>query len=945
MALTFSSVVNEIYAAWMSTSKLQKRDDFFDEYAKNQPNVINAIYSIISEPLGLKNKADGRICVDSDKASDIKKGLSKPHSVIMDHCLDQRLETKAPLLVEKAIVKHLDPIKVDALINNLSNLAKKDDNLSEQEKKTILNNNERSMLCVFLMRAIQYSLKNEKEAERTEKKETGKRNVLSELKEKGLPIVEKSGYINRRLAIIKADGTEGAHFSETDILNHLGKITCIIAEGGLGKTTLTQNLWIALGKICHYTACLPCARVLRKDDTFGSLIPADVRILILDGFDEIVEPLEKGGLLVKLKTYLENACTQVIITMRTIADVDLVVKELGEVTRLKLLPFSAQDCKTLANVQLSPEGASVFLDQLGLSASLNKRKTPVVAEWCDNPFYLNKFLSIFMETKTLPETKGQLLAKVLEYTLTQEEGLARLSLDNQEHTLSVKHLYDILTKLAVRKISDNNGLPVVDILETIFSEYNQVDDPHLYATQLFAYLTARGLFLANGEFSHRLFLEYLTALFYWNNIKRENFSAESIKNFFRKFYDQSLYSIQGFIPLVEVIRFFISIVENNAIETTKQQIYATILKLGFIKAFQLSEIRNIRIPGDIKSLPDYMFFDCKMLETVVVEEGVEEVSIMTFNVCPRLTELKIPKSVVSLFYKHPCDGGSKLDIPNLQKIYLPSHLQYVMKGDDRVVVYDAESITLPGTTEIADHAFRGKDIETYQIPEGITAIGNYAFANCTKLREITIPERVNMLGNNCFDGCVALKNIDIPDSVKNIGKEAFRNCLSLNAVCLPKNLKQIPQDCFSTTGIRSIQLPKTCEKICEHAFADSNLESINFPASLVSIGMCAFWMCFSLSRVDLSSCQNLQTIGGCAFSGCHALTFVYLPDGLQEIQPNAFRFCESLSEITIPKSVKAIGQGAFSDCNLKTVRISRKFEHQIEDIFGNLAPGAIRFID
>lgn len=765
-------------------------------------------------------------------------------------------------------------------------------------------------------------------------------SIIAELKEKGLPIVEKSGYINRRLAIIKADGEEGDSFSETDILNHLGKITCIVAEGGLGKTTLTQNLRVALGELCHWASCLPCTKALGKNCNFSDLIPTAVRILILDGFDEIVDPIEKSGLLSNLKIHLEQTNIQVIITMRTVADAHYVNQELGEAVNVSLLPFSNDDCIALARQQMPNDEATAFLELICLSPWDHKKliqKAPLPAsELCNNPFYLTKLISIFRETGNVPETRGSLFKNVLEYTLSREKQLAGFSLDNLEHKFTIKRLYSILTEFAVRVFAEERDETALSILEAIFCEYNQADDPHLYATQLLNYLTARGL-LEAGQFVHQLLLEYLTALWYWNTIKRKNFSVEYIQNLFNHLSDNRWQT---------VIQLFISIVETEACEKDKDFLYTAIINLGFINAFRHSDIQSIHIPGSIKILPNFMFYNCKRLETVVVEEGVEEVSIMTFDGCLQLTELKIPKTVVSLFYKQPCDGGSELDLPNLKRIYLPSHLQYIMKGDDRVVIYDEGASALLDTTGIADYAFRGKQLETYQIAEGITSIGNYAFANCTELKEITIPETVRMLGNNCFKGCAALKSINIPNSVKSIGKEAFRDCLSLSTVCLPKDLKEIPQNAFSTTNIHSIQLPQSCETICKRAFADcGSLKDIRFPNSLVSIEMSAFWFCFGLSLLDLSSCSNLHIIGSSAFFGCDALTFVHLPDGLQEIRQNAFRSCANLSEITIPKSVKIIGQGAFSDCNLKTVRLSRKFEHQIEDIFGKLDLEAVQFID
>ena len=47
-----------------------------------------------------------------------------------------------------------------------------------------------------------------------------------------------------------------------------------------------------------------------------------------------------------------------------------------------------------------------------------------------------------------------------------------------------------------------------------------------------------------------------------------------------------------------------------------------------------------------------------------------------------------------------------------------------------------------------------------------------------------------------------------------------------------------------------------------------------------------------------------------AFSGCHSLASVSLPDGLEEIEKCAFNGC-NLKTIVIPETVKKVGDGAF----------------------------------
>jgi hypothetical protein len=63
----------------------------------------------------------------------------------------------------------------------------------------------------------------------------------------------------------------------------------------------------------------------------------------------------------------------------------------------------------------------------------------------------------------------------------------------------------------------------------------------------------------------------------------------------------------------------------------------------------------------------------------------------------------------------------------------------------------------------------------------VTAIGNYAFINCSSLTAITIPASVTAIGVNAFDGCSSLTSITIPSGVTAIGSYAFSDCDSLSA--------------------------------------------------------------------------------------------------------------------------------------------------------------------
>ena len=72
---------------------------------------------------------------------------------------------------------------------------------------------------------------------------------------------------------------------------------------------------------------------------------------------------------------------------------------------------------------------------------------------------------------------------------------------------------------------------------------------------------------------------------------------------------------------------------------------------------------------------------------------------------------------------------------------------------------------------------------SYEIPAGVTSIGDYAFQDCSRLTSITIPNSVTSIGYSAFEDCSSLTNITIPNSVTSIGNLAFNGCDKSLVIC------------------------------------------------------------------------------------------------------------------------------------------------------------------
>lgn len=69
-----------------------------------------------------------------------------------------------------------------------------------------------------------------------------------------------------------------------------------------------------------------------------------------------------------------------------------------------------------------------------------------------------------------------------------------------------------------------------------------------------------------------------------------------------------------------------------------------------------------------------------------------------------------------------------------------------------------------------------------EVPDNITAIGEWAFARCHNLTDVTIPDSVNAICEYSFVVCDSLTSVVISDSVTFIGSGAFNGCDNLTDV-------------------------------------------------------------------------------------------------------------------------------------------------------------------
>ncbi len=350
-----------------------------------------------------------------------------------------------------------------------------------------------------------------------------------------------------------------------------------------------------------------------------------------------------------------------------------------------------------------------------------------------------------------------------------------------------------------------------------------------------------------------------------------------------------------------------------------------VTRIGDGAFLNCSSLVNVTIPDSVKNIGYGAFSSCSNLTNVNIGESSQLTSINedAFLDCERLTSISIPAGVTSIGEEYAFRGC--LSLANIT----------VDENNSEYKSIDGNLYTKDGTTLI-QYAV-GKTDTAFTIPEGVTRIGRYAFADCSSLTSVTIADSVTKIVAFAFSGCSNLANISFGENsqLTSIDYEAFSRCYGLVSITIPSSVTTIEGYAFyCCSKLTSITIPDSVTSIGEWAFYGcSSLTSITIPDSVTSIGYSAFKDCTSLTSITIP--DSVTSIGSDAFSGCTNLiqkengvsyvdkwvidcdtsvTSVTLRSDTVGISDKAFYNCTNLTSITIPEGVTSIGSDAFSGC-------------------------------
>ncbi len=173
-------------------------------------------------------------------------------------------------------------------------------------------------------------------------------------------------------------------------------------------------------------------------------------------------------------------------------------------------------------------------------------------------------------------------------------------------------------------------------------------------------------------------------------------------------------------------------------------------------------------------------------------------------------------------------------VPTGGHVEIPSEVHYLP---------NSENDNIYTVTAIGDNAMRNTDsrsftdepepvdrtLNTVQIPESVTKIGEGAFAD-NQLTHVDIPDGVTYIGESAF-AYNQLTEVDIPGNVKSIGKDAFwQNQLS--SVEISESVTSIGQRAFGHNELTEVIIPDGVTRIEQWIFSRNKLTKITIPANV-----------------------------------------------------------------------------------------------------------------
>ena len=275
---------------------------------------------------------------------------------------------------------------------------------------------------------------------------------------------------------------------------------------------------------------------------------------------------------------------------------------------------------------------------------------------------------------------------------------------------------------------------------------------------------------------------------------------------------------------------------------------------GIVAIPSAKVIGDFVVPNTVTSINEKLFYECNTITSLTFEGGrTDYISIgyRAFAYCSSLTRVVFTEKISliddyafyycsSLVYvelasdmKEDIFGYDSFYNTNVLEIKNPSNME-LERGDDkcggltdnalRIFVEGESTISVVNGFTLMDAdgevyliSYSGSETDVV-VPEGVTAIYTYAFAEGTSARKVTLASTVKEIMDGAFYYS-EVQEVVLNEGLERIGYDAFyySDLQTINA--LPSTLVEIAQEAFYGSDLTgSIAIPESVTTIGKYAF-------------------------------------------------------------------------------------------------------------------------------
>ena len=379
---------------------------------------------------------------------------------------------------------------------------------------------------------------------------------------------------------------------------------------------------------------------------------------------------------------------------------------------------------------------------------------------------------------------------------------------------------------------------------------------------------------------------------------------------------------------------------------------ATVTVIGNYAFGRDYNLKRVNLPDGVTDIGDSAFWYCSGLTAITLDEGVRSIGANAFSFCTRLTNLSLPSTVTVIGSEAfaGCWNLASITVDPENPVFNSREgcNALIESATGKLLLGCVNTVIPQGVTTIGQSSFAWSKITVVDIPEGVTAIEDYAFDHCDYISQLMLPSTLVTIGYSAFNGAYAnLTELRLPDSLISVGGYAFANCSGLEYIDFGHGLQHIGNLAFfNCSGLTEVDLPESLLSIDGGAFMScTGLTSFHVPASVTSIGSGIFQACENLLNVTVdvdnatfdsregcnavietatntlvAGCaattipETVTTLGNGAFMECIGLETIAIPTSVTVIGDHTFEYCYDMDTITLPPRLQSIGRCAFAGC-------------------------------